>query len=104
MTTSQVVTVFCGLDAGRVCFICESQQRRLSAQPHGNSVTEFGTGLVFTPCVEPYLASEYGGDYDSDSPVKLLDKLLYGLKQTPKQQVVLLSQVRLTPGVRLLSL
>lgn len=43
------------------------------------------------------MASEYGGDYDSDSPVKLLDKLLYGLKQTPKQQVVLLSQVRAQP-------
>ena len=53
------------------------------------------TGLVFTPCCEPYLASEYGGDYDTDSPVKLLDKLLYGMKQTPRQQVVLLSQVRL---------
>ena len=52
------------------------------------------TGLVFTPCCEPYLASEYGGDYDTDSPVKLLDKLLYGMKQTAKQQVVLLSQVR----------
>lgn len=48
---------------------------------------------MFTACCEPYLASEYGGDYDTDSPVKLLDRLLYGLKQRPGQQVVLLSQV-----------
>jgi PDZ domain len=58
---------------------------------------------VFTPCCEPYLASEYGGDYDTDSPVKLLDKLLYGMKQTAKQQVVLLSQVRLLLSIHPLS-
>lgn len=26
-------------------------------------------GLVFTPCNEPYLASEYGQDYMTESPV-----------------------------------
>lgn len=29
-------------------------------------------GLVFTPCTVPYLKSEFGKDYDYDSPVKLL--------------------------------
>jgi S1-C subfamily serine protease len=50
-------------------------------------------GAVFTPASEPYLASEYGGDYLSDSPVKLLDKLLHGWRASPGEQVVVLSQV-----------
>lgn len=32
------------------------------------------SGLVFTACCEPYLESEYGQEYLSDAPVKLLDK------------------------------
>ena len=35
-------------------------------------------GIVFTVCCEPYLESEYGADYISETPVKLLDRLLYG--------------------------
>jgi len=50
-------------------------------------------GLVFTCCSEPYLASEYGGDYISDSPVKLLDRLLHGSKAAADEEVVVLSQV-----------
>ena len=50
-------------------------------------------GLVFTCCSEPYLASEYGGDYISDSPVKLLDRLLHGQKAAADEEVVVLSQV-----------
>ncbi|KAK9820002.1 hypothetical protein WJX72_005011 [[Myrmecia] bisecta] len=50
-------------------------------------------GLVFTPCCEPYLQSEYGPEYLSDSPVKLLDKLLHGHRQSEDEQVVILSQV-----------
>lgn len=37
------------------------------------------SGLVFTVCVEPYLSNEYGPDYGSEAPVKLLDRLIHGL-------------------------
>ena len=50
-------------------------------------------GLVFTVCNEPYLESEYGDDFDSEAPVKLLDKIYHVFPQTPGQEVVLLSQV-----------
>lgn len=50
-------------------------------------------GLVFTPASEPYLQSEYGSDYVSDSPVKLLDTLFHGVKKEKDEQVVILSQV-----------
>jgi len=32
------------------------------------------SGLLFVACSEPYLESEYGADYASEAPVKLLDK------------------------------
>eukprot|EP00884_Botryococcus_braunii_P000841 jgi/Botrbrau1/10758/Bobra.180_2s0023.1 len=50
-------------------------------------------GLVFTACCAPYLESEYGGDYMSDSPVRLLDAMLHGYQEYEGQQVVILSQV-----------
>ncbi|KAK9813853.1 hypothetical protein WJX73_001994 [Symbiochloris irregularis] len=50
-------------------------------------------GLVFTHCSEPYLSSEYGSNYISDSPVKLLDRLLHGDRSHADEQVVVLSQV-----------
>lgn len=37
--------------------------------------------------------SEYGKDYDYDSPVKLLDLLMHGKCQTLDDQVVVLGQV-----------
>jgi hypothetical protein len=59
------------------------------------SVPEYLTiaGLVFVALSEPYLRSEYGEKWDFEAPVKLLDKLLYGYKRTPNEQVVILSQV-----------
>lgn len=50
-------------------------------------------GVVFTVVTEPYLQSEYGGDYHSTAPVKLLDRLLYGHKRWPDEEVVVVSQV-----------
>ncbi len=44
-------------------------------------------GIVFTVCCEPYLESEYGSDYISESPVKLLDRLLYGHRQHIDEEV-----------------
>uniref|UniRef100_A0A061QUQ1 Protease do-like 9 isoform 1 n=2 Tax=Tetraselmis sp. GSL018 TaxID=582737 RepID=A0A061QUQ1_9CHLO len=51
------------------------------------------SGLIFTVCCEPYLASEYGLDYASEAPVKLLDRLIYGQAESEDEQVVVLSQV-----------
>jgi hypothetical protein len=50
-------------------------------------------GLVFTVCTEPYLQSEYGGNYLNEAPVKLLDKLYAGQPQQAGEEVVVLSQV-----------
>lgn len=50
-------------------------------------------GLVFTPVVQPFLESEYGSDYEFDSPVRILDKLLHGQAEYGDQQVVVLAQV-----------
>jgi len=38
-------------------------------------------GLVFTVLTEPYLQSEYGEDWVDDTPVGLMDRLLYGMQQ-----------------------
>ena len=45
------------------------------------------TGIVFTVCCEPYLESEYGADYISETPVKLLDRLLYGQREHLDEEV-----------------
>lgn len=50
-------------------------------------------GVVFTAATEPYLESEYGGDYGREAPVKLLDRLLHGHKRSADEQVVVVSQV-----------
>ena len=50
-------------------------------------------GFVFTTLNEPYLISEYGSDYDTDSPVKLLNCLFFERPKAPGDQVVILSQV-----------
>lgn len=36
---------------------------------------------------------QYAKDYDYDSPVKLLDKLLHAMAQTEEEQLVVVSQV-----------
>ena len=41
----------------------------------------------------PYLKSEYGKDFDFDSPVRLLDKLMHGQVGTPGEECVVLAQV-----------
>ncbi|XP_031481245.1 protease Do-like 9 [Nymphaea colorata] len=50
-------------------------------------------GFVFSAISVPYLRSEYGKDYDYDSPVKLLHKLLHSMAQTEDEQLVVVSQV-----------
>ncbi|KAI4336108.1 hypothetical protein L6164_014677 [Bauhinia variegata] len=50
-------------------------------------------GFVFTTVSVPYLRSEYGKDYEYEAPVKLLEKLLHSLPQSPDEQLVVVSQV-----------
>lgn len=50
-------------------------------------------GVVFTSVTEPYLLSEYGCDYHREAPVKLLDKLLHGHKETRDEEIVIVSQI-----------
>ena len=49
------------------------------------------SGLVFTVVLEPYLANEYGADYGSDAPVKLLDLLIHGKSPSGSLLDVMLS-------------
>ncbi|KAK8953314.1 Protease Do-like 9 [Platanthera guangdongensis] len=50
-------------------------------------------GFVFTAISVPYLRSEYGKDYEYDAPVKLLEKHLHAMAQSPDEQLVVVSQV-----------
>ncbi|CAL5037730.1 unnamed protein product [Urochloa decumbens] len=50
-------------------------------------------GFVFTVVSVPYLRSEYGKDYEYDAPVKLLDKHMHAMAQSPDEQLVVVSQV-----------
>ncbi|KAG8378963.1 hypothetical protein BUALT_Bualt07G0039100 [Buddleja alternifolia] len=50
-------------------------------------------GFVFSTVSVPYLRSEYGKDYEYEAPVKLLDKLLHEMPQSPDEQIVVVSQV-----------
>lgn len=44
-------------------------------------------------CRNACLHFQYGKDCESDSPVKLLDKLLYAMAQSVDEQLVVVSQV-----------
>ena len=44
-------------------------------------------GIIFTVCSEPYLLSEYGVDYMSEAPVKLLERLMHGERTEGDEQV-----------------
>ncbi len=44
-------------------------------------------GIIFTVCSEPYLLSEYGAEYISEAPVKLLEQLMHGERLEPDDQV-----------------
>ncbi|KAK4775595.1 hypothetical protein SAY87_023556 [Trapa incisa] len=50
-------------------------------------------GFVFSTVSVPYLRSEYGKNYEYEAPVKLLDKLLNYMPQSPDEQLVVVSQV-----------
>jgi hypothetical protein len=49
-------------------------------------------GLVFVPLSQPFL-HEWGDNWQSSSPRRLVEKALHGLASEPGEQVVILSQV-----------
>lgn len=53
-------------------------------------------GFVFTTLSLPYLSAEYGLNYESEAPAKLLNKLSYEQPKFLDEQIVLLSQVLLS--------
>ena len=48
-------------------------------------------GIIFTVCSEPYLLSEYGVDYMSEAPVRLLERLMHGEQAEADEQVQILT-------------
>ena len=57
----------------------------------------FGNYLVDGPILFQLILScmneQYGKDYEYEAPVKLLDKLLHSMPQSPDEQLVVVSQV-----------
>ncbi|KAL2544509.1 NAC domain-containing protein 86 [Forsythia ovata] len=45
----------------------------------------------FSPPMEP---AQYGKDYEFGAPVKLLDKLMHEMPQSPEKQIVVVSQLK----------
>lgn len=71
-----------------------TQKRLIPAHNRGRPPSYYIiAGFVFTTVSVPYLRSEYGKDYEYDAPVKLLDKLLHEFRQSPDEQIVVVSQV-----------
>ncbi|XP_061338611.1 protease Do-like 9 isoform X3 [Gastrolobium bilobum] len=72
----------------------DSHKRLIPAHSKGRPPSYYIiAGFVFTTVSVPYLRSEYGKEYVYEAPVKLLDKLLHSLPQSPDEQLVVLSQV-----------
>jgi hypothetical protein len=50
-------------------------------------------GLVFAALSQPYMQHQYGKDWARKAPIRLCDRVLYGILEQPDQEVVILSQV-----------
>jgi len=50
-------------------------------------------GLVFVALSQPYMLHQYGKDWGHKAPIRLCDRILYGVQGTKEQEVVVLSQV-----------
>lgn len=80
---------------------CDSLAHNLSVHTHTDSIVATAcrmlpavcpAGLVFVPLSQPYL-HEYGDDWITSSPRRLVDKALNGLMDKPGQQIIVMSQV-----------
>ncbi len=71
---------------------CSSILQALASVTSGLTYGEQGAkqlhcaGIIFTVCSEPYLLSEYGAEYMSEAPVKLLERLMHGERLEPDDQ------------------
>jgi hypothetical protein len=50
-------------------------------------------GLVFQTLTQPFLAQEWGKEWQQKAPVRFVEKALYAAKDFPDQEVVILSQI-----------
>lgn len=50
-------------------------------------------GLVFQVLTQPYLFQEWGKDWQQKGPVRFVEKGLFGVKDYPNHEVVILSQI-----------
>lgn len=50
-------------------------------------------GMVFQVLTQPYLAQEWGKEWQQKAPVRFVEKALYGAKDKADQEVVILSQI-----------
>ena len=50
-------------------------------------------GLVFIALSQPYMLHQYGKDWSRKAPIRLCDRILYGVQENEDQAVVVLSQV-----------
>lgn len=50
-------------------------------------------GLVFQTLTQPFLAQEWGKEWQQKAPVRFVEKALYAAKDYPDQEVVILSQI-----------
>ena len=74
-------------------FSCKVDDHLLSVSRSCECLQCFSSSVFLPQVSAPYLRSEYGKDYDYDSPVKLLDILLHGKCKRADQQVVVLGHV-----------
>ena len=74
--------------------VCSSPHRLIPLHIKGATPSYFiVAGLVFTSVCVPYLRSEYGKDWDYDSPVMILKRMVHDMADHEDQQIVVLSQV-----------
>lgn len=50
-------------------------------------------GLVFIALSQPYMLHQYGKDWSRKAPIRLCDRILYGVQENEDQAVIVLSQV-----------
>jgi len=50
-------------------------------------------GMVFQVLTQPFLAQEWGKEWQQKAPVRFVEKALYAAKDKPDQEVVILSQI-----------